>query len=88
MTVDKGYSERDLDALERYMVDELRKNHSMNEVAANMEFRMEHGDLMRDLQERAGNGPMRGPDSGNMGGGAMRGSGSGNMGSRPGMGGR
>ncbi len=86
--VDKGYSERDLEAMERYMADELRKNHSMNEVAANMESRMDRGEMMRDLQERSGNGPMRGPDPGNMGGGTMRGPGSGNMGSRPGMGGR
>ena len=88
MAADKGYSERDLDAMERYLVDELRKNHSMNEVAANMESRMERGEMMRDMQEGSRNGPMGGPGSGNMGGGTMRGPGSGNMGSRPGMGGR
>jgi len=85
--VDKGYSERDLEAMERYMVNELRKNHSMNDVAADMESRMEHGEMMRGIQEGSRNGPMNGPGSGNMGGGTMRGPGSGNMGSRPGMGG-
>ena len=68
--VGKGYSERDLEAMERYMVDELRKNRPMNEVLSNMNSRMERGEMMHDMQERpgAGAGSMHSPNSGGMGG--------------------
>ena len=67
--VDKGYSERDLEAMERYMVDELRKNRPMNEVVSDMNSRMERGEMMHDMQiERPGAGSMHSPSSGGMGG--------------------
>jgi hypothetical protein len=66
--VGKGYSERDLEAMERYMVNELRKNRPMNEVVSNMNSRMERGEMMHDMQERPGAGSMHSPSSGGMGG--------------------
>ncbi len=68
--VDKGYSERDLEAMERYMVDGLRKNRPMSEVVSGMNSRMERGETMRDtrMQDRPGGGPMHEPGSGGMGG--------------------
>jgi hypothetical protein len=66
--VDKGYSERDLVAMERYMVGELRKNRPMNEVVSGMNSRMERGEMLHDMQDRSGAGPMRSPNSGGMGG--------------------
>jgi hypothetical protein len=67
--VDKGYSERDLAALERYMVGELRKNRPMNEVVSTMNSRMEQGEMLRDMQDRSGAGSMHSPgSSGGMGG--------------------
>ncbi len=66
--VDKGYSERDLETMERYMVGELRKNRPMNEVVSNMNSRMERGEMMHDMQERPGAGSMHSPNSGGMGG--------------------
>ena len=71
--IDRGYSERGLETMERYMADELRKNRSMNEVVSGMESRMERGE-MRDMLDRPGGGMMGGP------GGGMGGSGSGMMG--------
>lgn len=67
--VDRGYSERDLAAMERYMVDELRKNRPMNDVVSSMESRMEQGE-MRGGFDRQGGGMMRGPGPGGMGGGS------------------
>ncbi len=68
--VDKGYSERDLEAMERYMVNELRKNRPMDEVVSGLNSRMERGEMMNDMrmQDRMGGGPMGGPNSGGMGG--------------------
>lgn len=68
--VDKGYSERDLEAMERYMVNELRKNRPMSDVISGMNSRMERGDMRRDMQmqDRPGGGSMHEPGSGGMGG--------------------
>jgi hypothetical protein len=68
--VDKGYSEGDFEAMERYMVNELRKNRSMNDVISGMNSRMERGEGMRDMQmhDRPGGGTMHEPASGGMGG--------------------
>ncbi len=68
--VDKGYSERDLEAMERYMVDGLRKNRPMSDVISGMNSRMERGDMTRDtrMQDRPGGGSMHEPGSGGMGG--------------------
>jgi hypothetical protein len=68
--VDKGYSEGDLEAMERYMANELRKERSMNDVISGMNSRMERGEGMRDMQmqDRVGGGSMREPASGGMGG--------------------
>jgi hypothetical protein len=68
--VDKGYSEGDFEAMERYMVNELRKNRSMNDVISGMNSRMERGEGMRDMQmqDRRGGGTMHEPASGGMGG--------------------
>jgi hypothetical protein len=74
--VDKGYSERDLAAMERYLVGELRKNRPMNEVVSNMNSRMERGEMLHDMQDRSGAGSMHSPGS------------SGGMGGMGGMGGR
>jgi len=68
--VDKGYSEGDLEAMERYMVNELRKDRPMNDVVSGMNSRMERGEGMRDMQmqDRPGGGTMHEPASGGMGG--------------------
>ncbi len=78
--VDRGYSEGDLGAMERYMAGELRKNRSMSDIVSGMQSRMERGEGMRDMQmqDRPGGGAM-GP--GGMGG-------TGGMGGMSGMGGR
>jgi hypothetical protein len=60
--VDKGYSERDFESMERYMVNELRNGRRMHDVVSGMESRMERGE-MRDMHERPG-GPMHEPGSG------------------------
>jgi len=65
--IDRGYSERDLDTMERYMSDELRKKRSMNDVVSGMEARMERGD-MRERHDRSGGGMMGGPGSDGSGG--------------------
>ncbi len=77
--VDKGYSERDLEAMERYMVNELRKNRPMSDVISGMNAQMEHGTMMRGM-ERQGGGMMGNPGSGGMGGGTMGSPRSGGMG--------
>ncbi len=79
--VDKGYSEGDLEAMERYMVDGLRKNRTMNDIVSGMQSRMERGERMHDMQmqDRPGAGPMGSGGMGGMGGG---------MGGMSGMGGR
>lgn len=66
--VDKGYTERELEAMERYMVDGLRKNRPMSDIVSGMNSRMERGEMMREMQERPGAGPMHGPDAGGRGG--------------------
>ena len=68
--VGKGYSEQDLEAMERYMVNERRKNRPMDEVVSGMNSRMERGEMMHDMQmqDRTGGGSMGGPNSGGMGG--------------------
>lgn len=68
--LDRGYSERDLEIMERYMVDGLRKKSSMSEIVSGMEARMERR-ITRGNSER-GVG-MRSPGQGNMGGGPMGG---------------
>jgi hypothetical protein len=72
--IDKGYSEQDLETMERYMAEGLRKNRSMNEVVSGMESGMERGE-MRDMPDRPGGGMMGGPGSGGSGSGMMGGSG-------------
>ena len=68
--VGKGYSEHDLEAMERYMVNERRKNRPMDDVVSGMNSRMERGEMMHDMQmqDRTGGGSMGGPNSGSMGG--------------------
>jgi hypothetical protein len=66
--MDRGYSERDLEAMERYMVSELRKNRPVKDIASGMETRMERGG-MRGGMERQGGGSQRGPGSGGFGAG-------------------
>jgi len=68
--VGKGYSEHDLEAMERYMVNERRQNRSMDDVVSGMNSRMERGEMMHDMQmqDRTGGGSMGGPNSGSMGG--------------------
>jgi hypothetical protein len=68
--VGKGYSEHDLEAMERYMVSERRKDRTMDEVVSSMNSRMERGEMMHDVetQDRTGGGSMGGPNSGGMGG--------------------
>jgi hypothetical protein len=67
--VDKGYSERDLDAMERYMANERRKNRPMDEVVSGMNSLMERGEMNdMQMQDRMGGGSMHGPNSGGMGG--------------------
>lgn len=70
--VDRGYSERDLEAMERYMVDELRKNKPVKDIVSGMESRMERSG-MREGMERQGGAGMRGPGSGSMSGPGMGG---------------
>ncbi len=68
--IEKGYSERDLEGMERYMTDQLRKNRPMSEIVSGMNSQMERGaTMMRDtqMQGRPGGGPM-GPNTGGMGG--------------------
>ncbi|MGE5173253.1 MAG: hypothetical protein ACM3MD_05430 [Betaproteobacteria bacterium] len=77
--IDRGYSERELETMERYMASELRNGRHMNEVVSGMESRMDRGD-MREWHDRSGGGMMGGPGSGGMGGG-----GSGMMGGSGGM---
>ncbi len=68
--IDKGYSERDFEAMERYMAGELRKNRPMNDIISGMDSRMERGEMMHDMQmpQRPGAGPMSSPGAGGMGG--------------------
>jgi hypothetical protein len=66
--VDRGYSERDLEAMERYMTSELRKNRPVKDIASGMETRMERGG-MRGGMERQGGGSLRGPGTGGFGAG-------------------
>lgn len=68
--VDKGYSERDFEAMERHLVNERRKNRPMNEVISDMNSRMDRGEMMNDMQmqDRMGGGPMHGSGTGGMGG--------------------
>ncbi|OGW34384.1 MAG: hypothetical protein A2010_10050 [Nitrospirae bacterium GWD2_57_9] len=72
--MDRGYSERDLETMERYMVDELRQNRPVGDVVSGMETRMERGGMRGGMERQGGAGP-RGPGSGGSGAG-------------PGMGGR
>jgi hypothetical protein len=78
--IDRGYSGQDLETMERYMVEGLRKNRSMDEIVSGMESHMERGD-MRNMHEQPGGGMMDGQGSGGMGG---SGSGMGNMGGKGG----
>jgi type II secretory pathway component PulF len=75
--MDRGYSERDLGAMERYMVNELRQNRAMNDIVSGMESRMERGG-MRGTMDRQGGNLQNGSGFG----------GSGGFGGGPGMGGR
>jgi hypothetical protein len=56
--------------MERYMVNERRKNRPMDEVVSGMNSRMERGEMTHDtqMQDRTGGGSMGGPNSGSMGG--------------------
>lgn len=65
--IDRGYSERDFETMERYMTNELRNGRHMNDVVSGMESRMYRGD-MREWRDRSGGGMMGGPGSGGMGG--------------------
>lgn len=75
--MDKGFSERDLEAMERYMVDGLRKNRPMSEIVSQMNVQMEQGAMMRGMERQGG---MGNPGSGGMGRGMMGSPGSGGMG--------
>jgi hypothetical protein len=68
----QGYSERDLEAMERYMVDELRKNRPIRDIGSGMESRMDRGGMGGGF-DRQGGGQFRGPGSGGMGGPGMGG---------------
>ena len=71
----KGCSEGDLEAMERYMADGLRKNRPMHDVVSGMESRMERGSMQGGFDRMGG---------GSMGGGMS----SGERGGMGGMGGR
>ncbi len=77
--IDRGYSERELESLQRYMANELRSGRTMNDVVSGMDSRLNRGD-MRGWPDRAGGGMMGGLGSGGMGG-----SGPGMMGGGGGM---
>jgi len=62
----KGYSEGDLEAMERYMADGLRKNRPMNDVVSGMESRMERGSMQGNGFDRMGG--MGSGERGGMGG--------------------
>lgn len=62
--IERGYSEKDLGTMERYLAEGLRKNRSMDEIVSGMETRMERGE-MRDMHESGGG--MGGPGAGGMG---------------------
>jgi len=64
--LDKGYSERDLEKMEKTLFDDLKKGRSMDEVAEGMENRMNRNDL-HEGRGRIGGDQMRGPGAG-MGG--------------------
>ncbi len=67
--VEKGYSEQHLEAMQRYLAGELRKDRPMKDIVSGMDSRMERGEMSRDMmQEGAGGGSMMGPGSGGMGG--------------------
>jgi hypothetical protein len=72
--LERGYSERDLSAMERYMAEELRKNRPIRDIVSGMEARMERGGMRGGVERH--------------GGGTMRDAGPGRTGSGPGMGGR
>jgi hypothetical protein len=64
--MDRGYSEKDMEKMEKNMFDDLKKGRSMDDVAAGMENRMNRDD-MREERGRTGGEQMRGPGAG-MGG--------------------
>ncbi len=63
---ERGYSEKDMEKMEKNMFDDLKKGRSMDDVAAGMENRMNRDD-MREGHGRIGGEQMRGPGAG-MGG--------------------
>ena len=71
--IERGYSERGFETMERYMFDELRKNHPMNDIVSSMESHMKRGEML-EWRDRSGEGSMGGSGSG-MGGGSMGGGG-------------
>jgi hypothetical protein len=64
--LDKGYSEKDMEKMEKTLFDDLKKGRSMDEAATGMESRMNRDDL-HEGRGRIGGEQMRGPGSG-MGG--------------------
>ena len=62
----KGYSERDIEKMQKAMFDDLKQGHTMDEVAAGMENRLNRDD-MQEGHGRAGGEMMHGPGAG-MGG--------------------
>lgn len=75
--IDRGYTEQDLEVMERYMAGQLRSNRAMNDVVSGMESGMERG-TMRDMHGPQGGGMMS-PGSGGMGGGGSTMKGQGGM---------
>jgi hypothetical protein len=61
--LDKGYSERDMEKMEKTLFDDLKKGRSMNEVAEGLENRMNR-DNMHEGRGRIGGEQMRGPGAG------------------------
>ncbi len=66
MAVERGYSEKDLEKMEKTMFDDLKKGRSMDDMAAGMENRMNREE-MHEGRGRTGGEQMRGPGAG-MGG--------------------
>jgi hypothetical protein len=68
--MDRGYSERDLETMERYMVSELRQNRPVKDIVSGMETRMERGGMRGGMDRQGGGSSLRGPGSGGFGAGS------------------
>ncbi len=65
--IGRGYTGRDLEAMERYMVDQRRRNRSVEDIVSGMETRMEFNGMRGGADRRTG-GMRGGPGAGSMGG--------------------